>query len=167
MSFKIERSPKAQQLHDSWRVLGREVVRREGYEKAAGTVLYTDDTYLPHMLYAKLLKSPYAHADIKSIDTSAAEALPGVIAVVTYKDVETLVTGNPAQGVTSHRAILNPTVYFVGDYVAMVAAEDEAIAEEAMALIKVEYQEKPFFITGEEAMAPGAPLMHPDKNDKD
>jgi len=170
MSFKIIRSTAAQEQYDKWKVLGHSVRREDAFKKASGTDRYCDDIQLPHMLYGKILHSPYAHAKINSIDTSKAEALPGVAVVLTYKDLidwgmmapaieeepeegQPLLPGAPAY-------ILFNRVFYVGDLVAAVAAEDIAIAEKALDLIEVDYEELPFYLTAEEAMEPGATLLH-------
>ncbi len=162
-NFKISMTPEAEELYNSWRVLGRETPRREAYEKAIGKAQYCDDVFLPDMLYGAYLKSPYAHAKVTYIDTTKAEALPGVAAVVTYKDITNMGLHNTLSiGVISGETILFDRVYFVGDSVAAVAAEDPAIAEEACELIDVEYEQLPFYITPEESMAEAAAKIHPE-----
>src|SRR3972149_5461008 len=114
-------------------VIGKSVPRKDAYVKVTGRALYVDDIKRPNQLYAKALRSPHAHARIVKIDTTKAGALPGVKAIVTYKDVPPVLFkwGFPP------RYILNDTVYFVGDEVAIVAAETEEIAEEAVLLLDV------------------------------
>jgi xanthine dehydrogenase molybdenum-binding subunit len=166
-NFKILMTPEAEKLYNSWRVLGRKTNRSEAYEKVIGKAQYTDDIMLPDMLYGAYLKSPYAHAKIRTIDTSKAEVLPGVVAVATYKTIARLgLEKSLSTGVVSGETILYNRVYFVGDAVAAVAAEDPAIAEEACELIEVEYEELPFYLTPEESMAEGAVLIHPEASPK-
>ncbi|MEM2673710.1 MAG: xanthine dehydrogenase family protein molybdopterin-binding subunit [Candidatus Bathyarchaeia archaeon] len=155
MSFKIIKSEKAEQKYKEWKVLGKPIPCVNSYLKVTGKAAFTDDIIRPNMLYGKILRSPFAHAKIVKIDASEAEALPGVSSVITYKDVETMgVSQKPPA------YILTDRVFYVGDVVAAVAAEDEAIAEEALDLIKVEYEPLPFWLTPEEASS--AQPMHPE-----
>ncbi|MDD6435167.1 MAG: molybdopterin-dependent oxidoreductase [Clostridiales bacterium] len=134
--------------------------------KVTGQMKYVDDFYLPNMLYAKFLGSPYPHANIISIDTSEAEALPGVAAVVTYKDAPDVVyngNGEDRNEFPSER-VFDRRLRFIGDKVAAVAAETAEIAEEALKLIKVEYEQLPFYLDPEEAMAEGAFKIHENGN---
>jgi len=127
------------------------------------------------MLYGKVLRSPHPHARLLSIDTSEAEALPGVRAVITYENAQVVwgagsVNGgrqynDPAKAATIHRRyIFNNPVRFVGDSIAAVAATDRHIAEEAVSLIKVEYEELPFVLEPEEALQADAPKVYPEGN---
>lgn len=134
------------------------IVRQDAHERVTGKAKFAGDIILPGMLYGKVLKSPYAHAKIKSIDTSKAEALPGVKAVLTFKDVGTYVLRAP------DHYILSDVARYVGDEIAAVAAVDEDTAEEALSLIKVEYEKLPFVIDGEEAMKPDAPKIRGESN---
>lgn len=108
------------------------------------------------MLYGKVLRSPYPHANIKSIDTSKAENLPGVKAVLTHKNAPQWYMGVPVP----HARILDTTVRFVGDAVALVAAISNEIAEEALDLIDVQYEPLPAVFEIEEAMKPSAPQLY-------
>ena len=140
-------------------LIGTRLPRIDAPSKATGEAKFTADLMLPRMLHAKVLRSPYPHARIVRIDTSAAEKLPGVKAVITGRD-----TAGVKWGVfhyTRDQELL-PTerVRYVGDEVAAVAATSGEIAEEALALIKVEYEVLPAVFTIEEAMADGAPLLH-------
>lgn len=143
-------------------VVGKSVPRRDAVDKVLGQALYTDDLVLPGMLYGKILRSPYAHARILDIDTGKAERLGGVMGVVTGKD-----TIGRKWGVfpnSRDMELLNrEKVRYVGDAVAGVAAIDEGAAEEALELIKVEYEPLPAVFTAEEAMKDDAPLLHDDK----
>jgi len=107
------------------------------------------------MLYGKVLRSPYPHANIKNIGTSKAGAYPGVKAVLTYKNAPEWKSGTP-----SHRRVLSKTVRFVGDAVALVAAETKEIAMEALELIDVEYERLPAVYDTEEAVKPDAPQLY-------
>jgi len=126
-------------------VVGKSLPRTDARIKAVGAAQYADDISLPGMLHGKLLRSPVAHALIKSIDTSAAEALPGVKCVITGQDIPKIKYGNWRLVPESQDefALAIDKVRFIGDEVAAVAAIDMDIAEEAIRLIKVEYEELP------------------------
>ncbi|MCX5795345.1 MAG: xanthine dehydrogenase family protein molybdopterin-binding subunit [Elusimicrobia bacterium] len=157
--------------------------RIDGLEKASGRALYADDVAIkanfPDLLYAKVLRSPHAHARIKRLDTARAEALPGVKAVLTYKDPEVAALAPTSAGWTDgvdtvsfkrmmwkrfcDRRVLSDYVCWVGDEAGVVvAAETEAIAEEALRRLDVEWEVLPFVLDPVEAMKPGAPVVHPD-----
>jgi 4-hydroxybenzoyl-CoA reductase alpha subunit len=127
--------------------------------KATGRAVFVDDISKPGMLYGALLQSPLAHARILSIDTSAAEKLPGVRCVVTAKEA-----GLTPYGVSPARydetLFCHEKVRYVGDEIAAVAAVDLETAERAVELIKVAYEELPAVFTVEDAMAEGAPQLH-------
>lgn len=137
-------------------VVGKRLPRKEAYRKVTGQLKYYSDRTLGNMLHMKILRSPYAHANIKSIDTSKAEALKGVAAVLTYKDVPQTPFSAP-----DNVHILDSKVFYVGCEVAAVAAETVEIAEEATKLIDVEYEVLPVILDPEEAMKPNAPEIHP------
>jgi CO/xanthine dehydrogenase Mo-binding subunit len=145
---------------------------KEAPEKVTGRALYTNDVYLPGMLYVKVYRSPYAHARIKSMDGSKAEALPGVCAVVKYNDPD-IDLGDPYKHVIGTMwfwwtdSILPDTADYQGARVgAMVVAESEEICDEALRLIGkgIEWEQLPFILDAEEAARPDAPLLHPEKN---
>ncbi|THB77917.1 MAG: 4-hydroxybenzoyl-CoA reductase [Desulfobacteraceae bacterium] len=130
-------------------------------DKATGKAVYVDDIDKPGMLYGALLQSPHAHANIISIDTSKAEALPGVKAVVTSKEAGSIKYGvSPARYDETVFAI--DKVRYVGDEIAAVAAISLEIAQKAVALIEVEYEILPAVFTIEDAMKDGAPQLHED-----
>ncbi|MBI4272040.1 MAG: xanthine dehydrogenase family protein molybdopterin-binding subunit [Candidatus Rokubacteria bacterium] len=141
------------------RVVGQSVPRIDALEKVTGRARYVTDLELPGMLYAALLRSPWAHARIVRIDAAAARALPGVRAVVTGAD---LTWCDPYFGPAFRdRPILAiDVVRYEGEPVAAVVAEDAEVAARALALVEVEYEEQPAVTTLEEALAPGAPLVH-------
>jgi putative selenate reductase molybdopterin-binding subunit len=129
-----------------------------------GKPAFTADMELRGMLYAKILHSPVAHARLKKIDVSKARALPGVAAVLTWKDIPRVVystagQSDPIPGPLDSFSLDNK-VRFVGDRVAFVAAETPEIAEQALKLIEVEYEELPALFDPAEAMKPGAPRLH-------
>ena len=121
-------------------VVNHSVPRADGVAKVTGSAMYTSDMMLEHMAWAKVLRSPYAHARIVSIDTSAARRQPGVIDVLTGDDLDGL---NPYYGhaVKDHPLLAIGKVRFVGEPVAAVIAEDELTAQEALEDIAVEYEE--------------------------
>lgn len=140
-------------------IVGRSFPRTDAVEKVTGRAIYTGDIFLPNMLYGKILHSPIARGNIKSIDTRRAEALPGVRAVITGKDVpETMYGVSPAR--YDEHILAKNSVRYVGDEIAAVAAIDEETAEEALSLIKVEYEELPAVLDPIGAMEEGAPLVH-------
>ncbi|MDQ7007366.1 MAG: molybdopterin-dependent oxidoreductase [Acidobacteriota bacterium] len=143
-------------------VVSHGVTRYDGPDKVCGRAKYTADLKLPGMIYGKILTSPIAHGLIKRIDTSRARALPGVLAVITGQDVpDTWYGVSPAR--YDEQILAKERVRYVGDEVAAVAAVDEATAIEALGLIDVEYEELPAVFDPFEAMKPGAPLVHPEK----
>lgn len=151
--------------------VGKSVPRTDGWDKATGHGLFTYDVNMPKQLYAKVLRSPHAHARIVSMDTSAAEALPGVKAVATpYNTAHFHKFTTAAGGVLTpvpHEPILDQRVVtdrplYIGDEVAAVAAVSEKIAEQAVKLIKVEYEELPAVFDALEAAKEDAPLVHPE-----
>lgn len=141
-------------------VVHHPVPRTDGRAKVTGQAVYTADIHLPRMAFAKVLRSPLAHARILSIDASAALARPGVIAVVTGKDLDALRSRTYGHAIKDHPVLAYEKVRFVGEPVAAVIAEDELTAQEALDDIQVEYDELPAVMTAEEALAPGAPLLH-------
>jgi len=144
-------------------IIGKHVPRVEAKPMVTGRLKYVNDITLPGMLYGKILRSPYAHAKILSIDTSKAERLPGVKAVITAKDTPMVKFALHAQyGIEDEVSLAIDKVLYVGDRVAAVAAIDEDTAEEALDLIKVEYEELPAVFDPEEAMKPDAPRIHDD-----
>ncbi|MEN8260700.1 MAG: xanthine dehydrogenase family protein molybdopterin-binding subunit [Pseudomonadota bacterium] len=141
-------------------VVGQPVRRVDAFEKVTGLLKYGIDLSTPDMLIACTKRSPYPHARILAIDTSRAELLPGVEAVVTAADVR----GTNLHGIERQdQPVLVPLydrVRMIGDPVAAVAARNREIAEEAVELIEVEYQELPVVATIEDALSPRAPLIH-------
>jgi len=143
-------------------VIGKRLPRVDGAVKVTGEAKYTGDMVLPRMLYGKILRSPHAHARILNIDTSKAERLPGVKAVITGKEIGGgkygSLTDNP-QFMDEYPLAIDK-VRYIGDEVAAVAAIDEYIAGEALGLIEVDYEELPAVFDPEEAMREDAPRIH-------
>ena len=145
---------------ETFSVVGQRVNRVEGYEKVTGEARYVADIVLPGMLFGKILRSPYAHAKILRLDTSKAVKVRGVRAVVTAED--TIKQGWGAFFPDQYPLSVGKARY-VGEEVAAVAAIDPEIAEEAIQLVEVEWEELPGVFDAEEAMKEGAPLIHEDK----
>src|SRR5271157_2425563 len=151
-------------------VVGKNLQKVDGVKLVTGGAAFTDDVNIPGMLYGKILPSPHAHARIRRIDTSKAKALPGVHAVLTYKDVPRVPHTTAGQAWPEPSPydtyLLDNKVRFVGDRVAAVAAESRAIAEKALRLIEVEYDVLPAVLDMEQAMAPGAAVIHDEPDSK-
>jgi CO/xanthine dehydrogenase Mo-binding subunit len=142
--------------------IGHAVAKPDAWLKATGSATYAGDVRLPGMLEARVLRSPYPHARIVSIDTSEAEALPGVFAVVTGKDCTGTRIG---RFIRDRHALAREKVLYIGEPVAAVAAMDEETAERAVQVIEIEYDELPAVFDLEHALAPDAPILHPDLSD--
>ena len=142
--------------------VGKETTRMLGHDIVTGKARYTGDFCLPGMQYGKILRSPHPYAKILSIDVSRAKALEGVTAVVTWKDVDRNIYITNGFTPPRHHHIMDEYVRFIGDAVALIVAETEDIAMEAMNLIDVEYEVlKPVF-TIDEAIAADAPQLYPE-----
>ncbi len=142
--------------------VGRATPRAEGPDKVTGGGKYGMDQALPGMLWCKILRSPFAHARITRIDASAAQALPGVRMVLTGEDVRGIRTNRST--FKDEPALCWDTVMYVGDKVAAVVADDEDIAQRALDLIEVDYDELPPILSAREAAQPDAAILHPDFN---
>ncbi|MYH70248.1 MAG: molybdopterin-dependent oxidoreductase [Gammaproteobacteria bacterium] len=141
--------------------IGARMVRTDAVEKVTGSAVYAEDVRLPRMVYGALVRSPFPHATILSIDTSAAVNHPAVRAVVTGRDIEMGYYGYELQ---DQRVFALEKVRYLGEPVAAVAADTPDAAREAAALVKVDYQELPAVFDPEEAMSEDAPLVHEDQN---
>ncbi len=142
-------------------VVGKRIPRIDGYERVTGQAQYTGDVQLPGMLYARVLRSPHPHAKIVGIDSSKAEKLPGVRAVI--HSFNTQIPWGSG-GLTQKRMIFNNPVRFVGDAVAAVAATDRYVAEDALGLIEVKYEKLPHVLDAAQALKPEAPKIYPKGN---
>ncbi|TMA11671.1 MAG: xanthine dehydrogenase family protein molybdopterin-binding subunit, partial [Deltaproteobacteria bacterium] len=142
-------------------VVGKKTPRIDAYERVTGQAQYTGDIQLPDMLYARVLRSAYPHAKVISIDTSRAEKLPGVKAVIHCLNTQVPWSSG---GHTHKRYIFNNPVRYVGDPVAAVAAIDRYIAEDALGLIEVKYEKLPHVLDAKEALKPDAPKIAPNGN---
>ncbi|MCB0596514.1 MAG: xanthine dehydrogenase family protein molybdopterin-binding subunit [Lewinellaceae bacterium] len=154
--------------------IGKAVKRVEDKRFITGKGRYTDDIVLPGMTHAYIVRSPYAHARILSVDTSAAEAMEGVVKVFTGKDIaESGINGIPTgwqvnfkNGDTMkeppHPLLVADKARYMGDGVAVVIAESKEIARDAGDMVEVEYEELPAVVDAKKATEPGAPLVHDD-----
>lgn len=143
-------------------VVGTRPIRHDGADKVTGKARYGADYSARTQLYGKILRSPHAHAIIKSIDTSKAEALEGVRAVVTHSDFPAALEGDDGVQMMREGIMASNKVRFKGHPVAGVAALNAHIAEEALGLIQVEYEVLPSVMTTTDAMKDGAPILYDD-----
>lgn len=148
-------------------IVGSSVKRIDAKDKVTGAALYSGDLVMENMLFAKILFSKYPHAKVLSVDTSAAEALAGVFAVYTSKDVPVNEYGlqwsdQPVLCGPGSENKAGDIVRFIGDQIAVVVAETEQIADAARKLVKVEYEVLPVLVDAEEAIKPGAMSIHPE-----
>ena len=162
-SAKDQQSPEAQKYN----VVGTRPIRHDGVDKVIGAAKFGADTQLSGMLHGKVLRSPYAHANIKGIDTSKAEALPGVTAVITSKDFPIIrnVTIDLAEGgsrLLAEHIMAADRARYKGHAVAAVSATSPHIAEEALGLIEVNYEVLKPVLSVQEAMKPDAPALYDD-----
>jgi CO/xanthine dehydrogenase Mo-binding subunit len=147
-----------------YRIIGKRVERVDAFERLTGEAKYAADIYLPGMLYVKMLRSPHPHAKVIRIDLSRAQALPGVKAILTPRDVPDFAIAKRATPPFIPKPILATTARYAGDEILAVAAVDEETAENALDLIDVEYEILPFVLDAEEAVKPGAPKIYPEGN---
>ncbi|MSQ11774.1 MAG: xanthine dehydrogenase family protein molybdopterin-binding subunit [Dehalococcoidia bacterium] len=153
-----------------YKVIGTRPIRHDGLDKVTGRARYGLDASLPGMLHAKFVRSPHAHARIKSIDVSRALALPGVKAIITGKDLPALPASGGLPGGEAffnvhdikENTLATKKALYKGHAIAVIAATSPHIAEEAAALVKVEYEVLPAVTTVQDAMKPNAPLLHDD-----
>ena len=152
------------EISNKW--IGKNTVRPDGAEKVTGRAQYSSDTTMPGMIWGHVLRSPHPHAKIKSINTKKAEAVDGVKAVITSKDIVDFPLDKPViLGIQDMRwmcrnVMARDKVLFHGHPLAAVAATTEAIAEEACNLIEVDYEILPWAIDIEDAIKPDAPILH-------
>ena len=143
----------------TYHVIGQPVPRIDNTGKVTGEARYTADVLLPGTLWAKTLRSPHSHARIMRIDTSRAESVPGVRAVLTGNDVRGILYGRRYRDIS---ILAQDRARFMGERVAAVAADSLEQAEHALDLIQVDYQELPAVFDPESALQEGAPIIHPD-----
>ena len=153
----VQKNPAQDKAQEKpYRVIGTRPIRHDGTDKVTGRASFGADIRLPGMLYGKVLRSPHAHAQIRSIDTSEAEALPGVKAVVTAADLS---EGAHNLRYQSNNILARDKVLYHGHAVAAVSATSPHIAEEALALIKVDYEVLPPVLDVRKAMRDDAPIL--------
>jgi CO/xanthine dehydrogenase Mo-binding subunit len=140
-----------------YKVVGKSVPRLDGADKVTGKTRYAADVDIPGALWAKLLRSPLPHARLLNVDGSKAARLPGVRVVISGADIPPVLTGLRMKDMP---VLARDRVRYVGEPVAAVAADSAEIAEEALNLIDVQYEELPFVTDPLEAIRPGAPLLH-------
>ena len=152
------------------RVFGSGIRRREDPRLLTGTARYTADITLPGMAHAAILRSPHGHARIRGIDTTRAKQAPGVVAVFTGADTQSALQPIPCAWLlpnaglktTPYRALASDVVRYVGDAVAVVVAESDYQAYDALDLIEVDYEALPATVDPEKSAAQGAPQLHPE-----
>lgn len=142
-------------------VVGKPIPRVDAIEKVTGKAIYIDDLMFPNLLYGKVLRSKFAHAKILHLDTSKAEKFPGVKAVVTGKEFATNFD-NPLVGspLADQPFLAVEKVRYIGEPIAVVAAINQEIAEDALDLIRVEYEQLPAVLNVEDALKNDRPLVH-------
>src|SRR5262249_21367183 len=149
---------------------GAAVKRREDPRLITGQATYVDDIQLPGMVYAAFVRSPHGHARITGLRTDAARAVPGVVSVVTGKDVAAKLGNLPCAWLIpgsdlkppAHPILASETVRYVGDAVAVVVGETRAAARDGASLVEVDYEPLPVIIDQEKATKAGAPQLHSD-----
>ncbi|MCX6085052.1 MAG: molybdopterin-dependent oxidoreductase [Caldiserica bacterium] len=158
-----------QGFYPTTHVVGKSVGKVDGYALVTGAPMYTDDIAardFPNRLHGKILTSPIANGLIDEIDTSVAEALPGVRLVLTWKNTPRTFYTTAGQGWPEpspyDNQMFTERVRFVGDRVAAVFADSTEVAEQALKLIKVSFKEEPAVLDADDAMKPGAPVVHPE-----
>ena len=169
MTQTLDYEPNMVLATQTFNVVGTRPVRHDGADKVTGRALYGADFDTAGLLHGHILRSPHAHARILSVDTSIAEALPGVAAVVTNADFQSDSDAvvDFGEGATSLKwlrdnVLASDKALYKGHAIAGVAASNAHVAEEAVRLIKVEYEALPPVVTVEDAMADGAPILHDD-----
>jgi putative selenate reductase molybdopterin-binding subunit len=156
----------------AWTTVGENVVKVDGVKLAKGRGTFTDDVAIPGLLWGKIVASPHAHARIRSIDVSRARAVPGVRAVLTHQDVLRVPHTTAGQSYPEPSPydayLLDAKVRFVGDRVALIAADTRLAAEEAAEalLASIEWEVLPAVFDAERAMQPGAPVLHDEPDSK-
>ena len=157
-----------------YRVIGTRPIRHDGYDKVTGRAIYGADVKMPGLVWGDVLRSPHAHARVKSVDTSEAEAMPGVLAVATNADMPQLEDGLVDLGEgsvnfkwASDNILASDKVLYAGHVVAGVAALDRNTAQEAVSRIKVEYEVLPSATNVDDALAEDGPVILPDLEGND
>ncbi|MFQ5817942.1 MAG: xanthine dehydrogenase family protein molybdopterin-binding subunit, partial [Terriglobia bacterium] len=161
---KAKTKPRAERAAAGW--VGRAMKRKEDPRMIQGLAHYVDDVQLLGMLHVAIVRSPYAHARLRTIDTAAARRAPGVVAVITGKDIAGVLGQIPVAAalpelrVPPHLPLATDRVHFVGEGVAAVVADDRYRARDAAELVDVDYEPLPAVTDPEQALAQGAPKVH-------
>ena len=152
----------------TFHTVGKSLQKVDGLSLVTGKPMFVNDIDLPGTLHVKILRSPHAHARILAIDSSKAEAFPGVVLVLTHENTPTIRYTTAGQGYPEpspyDSRIFDTKVRFIGDRVAAVAAETEDIALEALKLVKVQYEELPAVLSLDEALRSDAPVIHDEED---
>src|SRR6266849_4418952 len=143
--------------------MGHSIKRKEDGRFIQGKGNYVDDVNLPGMVFGQMVRSPFAHARIKSVNTEKAKALPGVLAVITGEDLAKAgLAWMPTLSGDKQMVLATGKVLFQAQEVAFVVAEDRYIAADAAELVEVEYEELPVLVDPFKALEPGAPVIRED-----
>jgi xanthine dehydrogenase YagR molybdenum-binding subunit len=157
----VPETPAPSESPDAWKettVLGKPLPRVDGYERLSGAAIYSSDLTMPEMLYAAILRCPHAHANVKKVNATAAEKLPGVRAVISGTSPEADVLWPYSSDVKT--SLFDPRCRFEGEAVAAVAAETPYQAWDALQAIKIDYEKLPFVTDERKSLSPDAPLVH-------
>src|SRR6202050_5025967 len=147
--------------------MGHSIKRKEDLRFIQGKGNYVDDVVLPGMVYGQLVRSPYAHARLKSINTEKAKAVPGVLAIITGEDLaKANLAWMPTLSYDKQMVLATGKVLFQSQEVAFVVAEDRFAAADAAELVEVEYEELPVLVDPKKALDPDAPLLREDREQK-
>src|SRR5215469_6288955 len=147
--------------------MGHSMKRKEDLRFIQGKGNYVDDVHLPGMVYGQLVRSPYAHARIKSVNAENAKKLPGVLAVITGDDLaKANLAWMPTLSYDKQMVLATGKVLFQSQEVAFVVAEDRYMAADAAELVEVEYEELPVLVDPHKALDPGAPILRDDREEK-
>src|SRR4030066_925886 len=137
-----------------YKVVGKKVERVDAFERLVGEAKFASDIYLPGMLYVKILRSPHPHVKVVKIDTARAQALPGVKGILTPGDVPDFAIHKRPTPPVFQMPVLASIARYAGDEILAVAAVDEETAENALELIRIDYEILPFLLDAEEAIKP-------------
>ena len=150
-----------------YKYIGQRSIRPDGFDKVTGRANFGADLDLPGMIWGKILRSPHAHARIKNIDTSKAEAVDGVLAIARYQDFPSVGSGSVTAGEATaevgdlaRNILAEDKVLYHGHAILGIAALTEAIAERAVDLVEIEYEVLDHVLDVSDAIAPGAPVLH-------
>jgi len=147
--------------------MGHSIKRKEDLRFIHGKGNYVDDVHLPGMVYGQMVRSPYAHARLKSVNTEKAKKLQGVLAVITGEDLaKANLAWMPTLSHDKQMVLATGKVLFQSQEVAFVVAEDRYTAADAAELVEVEYEELPVLVDPHKALEPGAPLLREDREQK-